>query len=177
LHTIDRTLVELLAARYDVLVNYGGVGATSVCFLCRFNRARSVMAATMFAEQLRRCGRGDLVKVSSAGTAACVGGAADERIHAVLVGHGYPAPATHRATQLGDEHLGADLVVALGYEHVSVLQQRGVDADRIRYVEVRNPCFGADFEVAFDRIEAAMPALHTLVDEQLRRSGVFCPRD
>src|ERR1700722_2754246 len=93
-----------------------------VAFVCSFNRARSVMAAALFADQLRERGLGALVRVSSAGTAACVGEGADEHASAVLRARGYPVPADHRAALVGDEHLGADLVVALGREHVGALQ-------------------------------------------------------
>lgn len=142
-----------------------------VAFVCSFNRARSVMAAALFAEQLRERGLGDVVRVSSAGTAACVGDRADEQACSVLCEHGYPAPADHRAALVGDEHLGADLVVALGREHVGVLQACGVDGDRLRCIDVRNPLFGADFENAFAAIEAAMPGLHEWLDERLTAPG------
>ena len=142
-----------------------------VAFVCSFNRARSVMAAALFAEQLRERGLGALVRVSSAGTAACVGDRADEQAWSVLRERGYPVPADHRAALVGDEHLGADLVVALGREHLGVLQACGVDGDRLSYVDVRNPVFGADFEDAFVAIEAAMPALHEWLDERLTAPG------
>jgi len=142
-----------------------------VAFVCRFNRARSVMAAALFAEQLRERGLGDVVRVSSAGTGACVGDRADEWACSVLCERGYPVPADHRAALVGAEHLRADLVVALGREHVGVLQERGVDDDRLRCVDVRNPCFGADFEHAFAAIEAAMPGLHEWLDGRLTAPG------
>jgi protein-tyrosine-phosphatase len=142
-----------------------------VAFVCSFNRARSVMAAALFAEQLQERGLGDVVRVSSAGTVACVGDRADEQACSVLCERGYPVPADHRAALVGAEHLGADLVVALGREHVGVLQERGVDDDRLSCVDVRNPCFGADFEVAFAAIEAAMPGLHEWLDGRLTAPG------
>jgi protein-tyrosine-phosphatase len=142
-----------------------------VAFVCSFNRARSVMAAALFAEQLRERGLGDVVRVSSAGTVACVGDRADEQACSVLCARGYPVPADHRAALVGAEHLGADLVVALGREHVGVLQERGVDDDRLSCIDVRNPCFGADFEVAFAAIEAAMPGLHEWLDGRLTAPG------
>jgi protein-tyrosine-phosphatase len=142
-----------------------------VAFVCSFNRARSVMAAALFADQLRERGLGALVRVSSAGTAACVGEGADEHASAVLRARGYPVPADHRAALVGDEHLGADLVVALGREHVGALQACGVDGDRLSYVDVRNPMFGPDFEDAFVAIEAAMPGLHEWLDERLIAPG------
>jgi protein-tyrosine-phosphatase len=125
------------------------------------------MAAALFAEQLRERGLGDVVRVSSAGTAACMGDGADEQACAVLGQRGYPVPTDHRAALVGDEHLGADLVVALGREHVGVLQACGVNGDRLTYVDVRNPLFGADFEDAFTAIEAAMPGLHNWLDRRL----------
>jgi protein-tyrosine-phosphatase len=142
-----------------------------VAFVCSFNRARSVMAATLFTEQLRERGLGDVVRVSSAGTAACVGDRADEQACSVLGERGYPVPADHRAALVGDDHLGADLVVALGREHVGVLQACGVDDNRLRHVDVRNPIFGADFEHAFAAIEAAMPGLHEWLDGCLTAPG------
>jgi protein-tyrosine-phosphatase len=138
-----------------------------VAFVCSFNRARSVMAAVLFADQLRERGLSDLVRVSSAGTAASVGDSADEQACAVLGERGYPVPADHRAALVGDEHLGADLVVALGREHVGVLRACGLDGEQLMRVDVRNPMFGADFEHAFAAIEAAMPALHEWLDGRL----------
>jgi protein-tyrosine-phosphatase len=142
-----------------------------IAFVCSFNRARSVMAATLFAEQLRERGLGDVVRVSSAGTLACVGDTADEQACWVLGERGYPVPADHRAALVGLEHLRADLVVALGREHVGVLQERGVDDDRLRCVDVRNPLFGTDFEDAFEAIEASMPGLHGWLDRRLTTPG------
>ena len=110
-----------------------------IAFICSFNRARSVMAAALFAEQLRERGLSGLVRVSSAGTVASAGDHADEQACAVLGEHGYPVPVDHRAAPVDAEHLGADLVVALGGEHVGVLREGGVDDDRLRYVDVRNP--------------------------------------
>ena len=142
-----------------------------VAFVCSFNRARSVMAAVLFAEQLRERGLGDLVQVSSAGTVASVGDSADEQACSVLGERGYPVPADHRAALVGPEHRAADLVVALGREHVGLLQQGGVDEHRLRCVDVRNPFFAADFEDAFIVIEDAMSGLHEWLDERLTAPG------
>lgn len=176
----DPQLVERLAQRYGVPVSVGEPAQSSahdrvekplsglhISFVCRFNRARSVMAAAMFSHQLRLRGLGDVVRVSSAGTSVLDGSCIDPQAARVLAEHGYPPPPMHRATQLGDDHLGADLVVALGQEHVAVLQRRGVADDRIRYVEVRNPCWGRDFENAFAAIAAAMPGLHRWVNQRV----------
>ena len=96
---------------------------------------------------------------------------ADEQACSVLRERGYPAAEDHRAAPVGDEHLGADLVVALGREHVGVLQACGVADDRLWHVDVRNPLFGPDFEVAFSAIDAAMPGLHEWLDGRLTAPG------
>lgn len=137
-----------------------------IAFVCRYNRARSVMAAAVLSEQLRRRGLGAAVRISSAGTCPTPGTGIDPLAAQVLLAHGYPAPE-HRAAPIGDDHLAADLVVALGYEHVGLLQRRGVDDDRIRYVEVGNPRDAEDFEDAYTAIQATMPALHAWVNERL----------
>jgi protein-tyrosine-phosphatase len=112
----------------------------SVSFVCSFNRARSLMAAAIFGEQLRRRGLDSVVRVSSCGVAVLPDSGADERALRVLAEHGYPVPAAHCARQVDGDDLGADLVVAMGSEHVGRLQQRGVDAAKIRCLDVANPC-------------------------------------
>lgn len=132
------------------------------------------MAAALFGEQLRERGLGDLVRVSSAGTAACAGDRADVQAFSVLRERGYPVPADHRAALVGEEHLGADLVVALGDEHTAVLRACGVDDDRLKCVDVRNPLFGRDFDDALSAVEAAMPELHEWLDERLTAPDFGC---
>src|SRR5690349_20235308 len=84
-----------------------------VTFICTGNICRSPMAEKMFAHQLRSRGLGDAVRVTSAGTGNWhVGDGADARAIRVPRNHGYPTD--HRAAQLDDDHLAADLVVALG---------------------------------------------------------------
>ena len=39
-------------------------------------------------------------------------------------------PARHRAAQIDSEHLSADLVVALGRNHVRMLREMGVPAEQ-----------------------------------------------
>lgn len=138
-------------------------------FVCSYNRGRSVMAAAMFAHQLQQRGLGDVVRVSSAGTSlTCAdAGPADERAYWVLHQHGYPVLRAHRTQLLNADRLNADLIVALGYEHVGLLRKWGVKAERLRYVEVANPWLLAHFEAAYVRIEAAMPALHAWVKEHI----------
>jgi protein-tyrosine phosphatase len=151
-----------------------------ITFVCTGNICRSPMAAQMFACQIDRRGLADAVRVTSAGTGDWhVGHRADERADRVLRAHGYPTD--HRAAQVGADHRSADLVVALGRNHVRLLQQLGVDADRIRLLrsfdprsgthalDVEDPYYGGqdDFDDVFAVIDAALPGLHAWVDERL----------
>jgi protein-tyrosine phosphatase len=155
-----------------------------VTFICTGNICRSPMAEKMFADQLRRRGLADAVRVTSAGTGDWhVGDCADDRATRVLRAHGYPAD--HRAAQIAADHLAADLVVALGRNHVRMLRQLGVEEGRIRMLrsfdprsgayalDVEDPYYGGhqDFEEVFAVIEAALPGLHDWVDEQLAQNG------
>jgi protein-tyrosine phosphatase len=101
----------------------------------------------------------------------------------VLRAHGYSA--AHRAAQLNADHLAADLVVALGRNHVRMLRQLGVEDGRIRMLRSFDPRSGAhaldvddpyygdpeDFEDVLAVIEAALPGLHDWVDERLTEDG------
>jgi protein-tyrosine phosphatase len=142
------------------------------------------MAEKMFADQLRRRGLGDAVRVTSAGTGNWhVGSCADDRATRVLRAHGYST--AHRAAQLNADHLAADLVVALGRNHVRMLRQLGVEDRRIRMLRSFDPRSGAhvldvddpyygdpeDFEDVLAVIEAALPGLHDWVDERLTEDG------
>ncbi|WP_292991219.1 low molecular weight protein-tyrosine-phosphatase [Mycobacterium sp.] len=155
-----------------------------VTFVCTGNICRSPMAEKMFAHQISERGLADAVRVSSAGTAGWhIGNPADDRANRVLRAHGYPTD--HSAAQVDDEHINADLVIALARNHVPLLQQLGVDSDRIRMLRSFDPRSGAyvldvddpyygdnrDFEITFAAIEAALPGLHTWVDEQLAPDG------
>ena len=155
-----------------------------VTFVCTGNICRSPMAEKMFAHQIRERGLDGVVRVTSAGTGDWhIGSGADARAARVLRAHGYPT--AHRAAQVDDDHLAADLLVALGRNHFRLLQQLGVEADRIRMLRSFDPRSGAyaldvddpyygdhdDFEDVFTVIEAALPGLHAWVDEQLAQNG------
>ena len=155
-----------------------------VTFVCTGNICRSPMAEKMFADQIQRRGLSDAVRVTSAGTGDWhVGSGADVRAARVLKAHGYPTE--HRAAQVDDDHLSADLLVALGRNHLRLLRQLGADDDRIRMLrsfdprsgahalDVEDPYYGDldDFEDVFTVIEAALPGLHDWVDEQLTENG------
>ncbi len=155
-----------------------------VTFVCTGNICRSVMAEKMFAGQLRRRGLADAVRVTSAGTGNWhVGECADDRATDVLRAHGYPTD--HRAAQVDADHLAADLVVALGRNHLRMLRELGVDDERVRMLrsfdprssthapDVEDPYYGnaQDFEDVFAVIEAALPGLHAWVDDRLGGNG------
>ncbi len=151
-----------------------------VTFVCTGNICRSPMAEKMFAHQIAERGLSDVVRVSSAGTGGWhVGDGADHRAIQVLADRGYPT--THCAAQVCDDHLSADLVVALDRNHLRVLRDLGVGPERLRMLrsfdprsgahapDVEDPYYGgpADFMETFAVIEAALPGLHDWVDERL----------
>jgi low molecular weight protein-tyrosine phosphatase len=155
-----------------------------VTFVCTGNICRSPMAEKMFADQLHRRGLGEVVRVTSAGTGNWhIGSCADDRATRVLRAHGYST--AHCAAQLNADHLAADLVVALGRNHVRMLRQLGVEDDRIRMLRSFDPRSGAhpldvddpyygdhdDFEDVLTLIEAALPGLHAWVDDRLAENG------
>jgi protein-tyrosine phosphatase len=151
-----------------------------VAFICSGNICRSPMAEKMFAHQIDERGLAAVVRVSSAGTGGWHAGAgADERAGHVLRVHGYPT--SHEAAQVDDEHLAADMVVAMGRNHARMLRDMGVPPERLRMLrsfdprsaahplDVEDPYYGTqdDFEDVFTVIETSLPGLHDWVDEQL----------
>jgi len=158
--------------------------ALHVTFVCSGNICRSPMAEKMFAHQLAQRGLSDTVRVSSAGTGDWhIGAGADDRAVRVLDELGYPT--AHSAAKVDADHLSADMVVALGRNHLRILTDLGVDADRLRMLrsfdprsgahalDVEDPYYGdyADFQEVFTVIEASLPGLHTWVDERLAAGG------
>lgn len=151
-----------------------------VTFVCSGNICRSPMAEKMFAYQIAERGLADVVRVSSAGTGGWhAGSGADDRAVRVLRDRGYPT--AHRAAQVDDDHLSADLVVALGRNHFRILDDLGVDRERLRMLRSFDPRSGAhvpdvddpyygdhcDFVTTFEVIDAALPGLHAWVDDRL----------
>lgn len=156
-----------------------------VSFVCTGNICRSPMAEKVFAHQLRERGLDPHVRVTSAGTGAWhVGCEADARANRVLREHGYPT--THCAAQLSDDHLSADLLVALGRNHARTLAELGVPVEKVRLLrsfdpraaahapDVEDPYYGlhADFEETLVVIERSLPGLHEWVDAQLANRGL-----
>ncbi len=151
-----------------------------VTFVCTGNICRSPMAEKMFAHQIAERGLADVVRVTSAGTGGWhAGDGADKRAVRVLTQRGYPAQ--HRAAKVCDDHLSADLVVALDRDHFRMLTDLGVQPERLRMLrsfdprseahprDVDDPYYGdhADFAETFAVIDAALPGLHAWVDERL----------
>lgn len=151
-----------------------------ITFVCTGNICRSPMAEKMFAHQIDRRGLAGVVRITSAGTGGWhAGDSADERANRVLRRHGYPTD--HRAAQVGEDHLAAHMVVALGRNHLRMLSELGVEPERLRMLrsfdprsgahvlDVEDPYYGdiTDFEETYAVIEAALPGLHAWVDEQL----------
>jgi protein-tyrosine phosphatase len=143
------------------------------------------MAEKMFAHQIEQRGLEGLVRVSSAGTGSWhAGDGAHDSTVQVLREHGYPT--SHRAAEIDDDHIAADLVVAMGRNHSRILLDLGVPASRIRLMrsfdprsaahplDVEDPYYGSleDYEETFAVIEASLPGLHDWVDERLAERGV-----
>ncbi len=156
-----------------------------ITFICSGNICRSPMAEKIFAHQISERGLADEVRVTSAGTGDWhAGEGADHRANRVLRAHGYPTD--HRARQLNEDHLSADLIVALGRNHERILRDMGVPATRLRMLrsfdprsaahalDVEDPYYGTheDFEDVFVVIEASLPGLHNWVDQQLAGRGM-----
>jgi protein-tyrosine phosphatase len=150
-----------------------------ICFVCTGNICRSPSAALVMAEQLRRAGLDDRVRVSNAGLGGWhAGDAVDPRAAAVLAAHGYPVE--HVAAQIGPDHLDADLLVAMDRGHEKALRRQADDPSRVRLLrsfvpdaagdlDVPDPYYGGPegFEEVLTMIEAAMPGLMDWVREHL----------
>ncbi|WP_435156233.1 low molecular weight protein-tyrosine-phosphatase [Amycolatopsis sacchari] len=150
-----------------------------VCFVCSGNICRSPMAALVFSAHLEREGLADRVRVSSGGTGPWhVGEPADARAVATLEAHGYDGK--HVATQVGEDHLGADLLLAADAGHLRDLRRELDDPSRVRLLrsfdptapegaEVPDPYYGGDegFEEVLAMIERTVPGLLEWVRENL----------
>jgi protein-tyrosine phosphatase len=140
-----------------------------ITFICTGNICRSPMAEKIAAAHLEREGLSD-VRVTSAGTGSWhVGDPAHENTQQILRKYGYAT--THTAACVADDHLDADLVVALDRTHARELAHLGVDPARVRLLrsfdpaadspDVEDPYYMGieDYERVRDQIEAAMPGL------------------
>jgi protein-tyrosine phosphatase len=157
----------------------GGVSSPRyhVSFVCSGNICRSPMAALVFTEHVRQAGLADQVRVSSAGVGPWhAGEPADARARQTLAAHGYPTG--HVAAQVDDDHLSADLLLAMDGSHEKSL--RGPAGDRVRMfrsfdpdatgdLDVPDPYYGGPdgFDDVLAMIEAAVPGLLAHVRQQL----------
>lgn len=129
------------------------------------------MAALVFRTHLERAGLGSRVKVTSAGVDGWhIGKPADVRVVSLLESAGYPSG--HTAAQVGAEHYGADLVVAMDSSHRRRLAETMTDRSRVRLFrsfdpasdgspDVPDPYFGTtdDFVTVLNMIESGIPGL------------------
>lgn len=145
-------------------------GPVRVVFVCTGNICRSPMAEVLARDAFARAGLGEAVTVSSAGTGGWhVGEGMDPRAAAELASAGHDT--SHRAAQVGDEHLYADLVVALDRGHAEHLRRAGVLPGRLRLLrsfdpdahteDVADPYYGdhTDFTHTRLAVERALPGL------------------
>jgi len=152
-------------------------------FVCSGNICRSPMAALVFAEHLDRASLTDRVRVTSAGIGPWhVGEPADPRATRILAAHQYPTD--HAAAQVDQDHLSADLLLAMDASHETALRDllthQGDDPSRVRMfrsfdpqahgdLDVPDPYYGQGdgFPEVLDMIEAATPGLLTWVRANL----------
>lgn len=139
------------------------------------------MAEKVFETYVREAGLDSAVRISSAGIDGWhEGEPADPRTVAELDAHGYRSD--HAATQVNEDHLAADLLVALDSSHASQLRRLGAPTDRVVLLRafdesadsesVADPYYSPDdaFAEVREQIEAAVPGLvgwleQTLSDE------------
>lgn len=116
-----------------------------VCFVCSGNICRSPMAAIVFAQRLREAGLDD-VRVSSAGIGPWhAGQGIDPRAGAELADAGYDTK--HRASQVDEDHLGADLLLAMDSGHFDVLRHEVDDESKVRMFRSFDPLADEDLDV------------------------------
>ncbi|MEU0793188.1 low molecular weight protein-tyrosine-phosphatase [Amycolatopsis sp. NPDC005961] len=144
---------------------------THLVFVCSGNICRSPMAELVFRAHLEDAGLGDVVRVSSSGTGGWhAGEPADKRARATLEAHGYPT--AHVASEVSDEDLAADLLLAADDGHAEFLRARVDDPSKVRLLrsfdpsapggaEVPDPYYGGDdgFEDVLGMIERSVPGL------------------
>ncbi|PMC74442.1 low molecular weight protein-tyrosine-phosphatase [Brachybacterium sp. UMB0905] len=144
--------------------------------VCTGNICRSPMAEYALRAALADAGLDEQVEVESVGVSEWeVGNPVDPRAGALLERHGIDASA-HRARAMDAEDLrAADLVLALDHDHVGPLQQalgeeraartlrmvRDFAPGHVEDTGIRDPWYGteADFELAWDQIDEAIPGI------------------
>lgn len=150
----------------------------AIVFVCTGNICRSPMAEIMAREAFAQAGLSEEVAIQSAGTGGWhVGDGMDPRAAQELATLGLPTE--HRAQQLNDELLQADLLVALDSGHESHLLHAGVPAERVRLLrsfdpqahslDVEDPYYGSqqDFAQVRHQVSAALPGVVEFVRAQV----------
>lgn len=145
--------------------------ALHLVFVCTGNICRSPMAEIIVRDAMENDMLDLIARTSSCGLGGWhVGQGADERAIAELRSGGHDG-ATHRATQLGPEHMDADLFIAMDSGHRDALIERGIDPERVRLMRsfdpnaedqnIEDPYYGTaeDFARTRKEIEAAVPGL------------------
>ncbi|HCD1552433.1 low molecular weight protein-tyrosine-phosphatase [Corynebacterium striatum] len=145
--------------------------ALHLVFVCTGNICRSPMAEIIVRDAMENDMLDLIARTSSCGLGGWhVGQGADERAIAELRSGGHDG-ATHRAAQLGPEHMDADLFIAMDSGHRDALIERGIDPEHVRLMRsfdpnaedqnIEDPYYGTakDFARTRKEIEAAVPGL------------------
>ena len=142
-----------------------------IVVVCSGNICRSPMAELVLRKELDDAGLAGAVRLSSAGTGGWhEGEPADKRARATLKAHGYPTE--HVASEVTEDDLDADLLLAADQGHAEFLRARVDDPATVRLLrsfdpsapdgaEVPDPYYGGDdgFEDVLGMIERAVPGL------------------
>ncbi|MDT7801384.1 MAG: low molecular weight protein-tyrosine phosphatase [Actinomycetota bacterium] len=142
-----------------------------IVVVCSGNICRSPMAELVLQAKLDEAGLAGAVRLSSAGTGGWhEGEPADKRARATLKAHGYPT--SHVASEVTEDDLDADLLLAADQGHAEFLLARVDDPAKVRLLrsfdpsapdgaEVPDPYYGGDdgFEDVLGMIERAVPGL------------------
>lgn len=153
----------------------------NIVVVCTGNICRSPMGEIILRDRLEEEGLDDVTEVTSCGLGGWhVGEGADERAVAELQRSGHDG-RKHRARQVSEADLNADLLVAMDAGHRDALIAKGADPERVRLfrsfddsaphdAEVDDPYYGTadDFAQARADIESALDGLVQWVREELK---------